>query len=451
MSSESLQRRLSSFDAGTIVVSDMIGSGIFFTTGYVLLNIGSGPMVLAAWLAGGLFALLGALSYAELAVAMPRAGGEYNYLRAAYGPLMGFLSGWTSLFVGFSAPIAIGALAFSKYLQILIPSLAAENVLPAALGVALPAGTLIALAVTVVLASFHFLGRGMDKRVQVALTVLKVGAIVGLIVAAFATGNAKLGLVFSKLDAPSQGMLAFAAGIVPITFSYSGWNAAAYIAGEIKDPVRGLPRALVGGTIVVTVIYLIINVVYLSALPVSALKAVGPVAEKAAGALMGTTGSVLVSAVIALSIVGAINAMLFIGPRVLYAMARDNLFFRFAAEVDPNSAVPRKSVLALAVISAVMILFGELRQLLEFAGFVLVVFSFLAVSTVLALRRSQPNLERPYKVWLYPITPLLFCAFSLYLMYSSFVFNIRSTVTGIVVVLLGVPAYYYLKHRARSA
>ena len=447
---DSLERRLSSFDAGTIVVSDMIGSGIFFTTGYVLFNVGSGWEVLAAWAAGGLFALFGALSYAELAVAFPRAGGEYNYLKEAYGPLMGFLSGWTSLFVGFSAPIAIGALAFSKYLQVLFPVLAVENLLS---GLPLPgvsSGTLIALFLVAALLSFHFLGKGADQRVQVVLTVLKTLAIVALVIAALASGHADFSLLSSRIDGPSKTMLAFAAGVVPITFSYSGWNAAAYIAGEVKNPVRDLPRALVGGTLLVTLIYLLVNVVYLSALPVGAIKGVGPVAEKTMTALMGSRGGLFVSGVICLSIVGAINAMLFIGPRVLYAMSRDNLFLPFAASVNERTGVPQKSLLALSGIAAVMIFLADLRELLEFAGFVLVVFSFLAVSTVLVLRRTRPELERPYRVWGYPATPLLFSAFSLYLMYSAFFFNLKSTLAGIAVVLAGVPAYLLVTRRPKT-
>ncbi len=447
MSNETLQRRLSAFDAGTVVVSDMIGSGIFFTTGFVLLSVGSAPEVLVAWIAGGLFALLGALSYAELAVMFPRAGGEYNYLKEAYGPLLGFLSGWTSLFVGFSAPIAIGALAFSRYLQTLFPTLAVENVLPPGLGFPLSLGSLIGLGMVWLLASFHFAGRGTDRRVQVALTVLKIVAIVGLVLAAVVGGRANLTLLGSSLDGPSKGLIAFAAGVVPITFSYSGWNAAAYLAGEVRNPVRDLPRALVGGTLLVTVVYLIVNVVYLSALPVKELAGVGPVAEKAMTALLGTTGGLLVSIVIALSIVGAINAMLFIGPRVLYAMARDNLFLPFAGQVDERTGVPRKSTLALTGVASVMIFVADLRDLLQFAGFVLVVFSFLAVSTVIALRIRRPELERPYRVLAYPFTPIAFCAFSIYLMYSSFFFRWKSSVAGLAVVAAGIPVYVLLTRR----
>ena len=450
MSQDSLQRRLSSFDAGTVVVSDMIGTGIFFTTGIVLYSVGSGWEVLLAWVAGGVFALFGALSYAELAVAFPRAGGEYNYLKEAYGPLMGFLSGWTSLFVGFSAPIAIGALAFSKFLQILFPALASKNILAGVPGLTLPSDPVIGLIVLSVLVSFHFAGRGTDKRVQVALTLIKTVAILALMAAALASGKADLTLLSSRLDGPSQTMLAFAAGVVPITFSYSGWNAAAYIAGEVKDPARDLPRALVGGTLVVTAIYLLVNVVYLSALPVQSLKGVDEVAEKTMTALLGSQGGLFVSAVICLSTVGAINAMLFIGPRVLYAMSRDNLFLPFAGSVHETTGVPRKSLLALAGIATAMILLADLRELLHFAGFVLIAFSFLAVSTVLVLRFKQPELKRPYRVWGYPATPLLFSAFSLYLMYSSFFFNLKSTLAGLGVVLAGVPTYFLLT-RGRKA
>ena len=431
----------------TIVVSDMIGSGIFFTTGFVIFSIAWGPGVLGAWVVGGMLAMLGALSYGEMAAAYPKAGGEYNYLREAYGPLFGFLSGWTSLFIGFSAPIAIGALAFVKYLGFFVPGLGEKNILFTLPGITVTPGLILALCVILILACFHFLGRGTDKRFQVVLTILKIAAIVGLILVAAFSGGGKVANIAAAAPDYKFSMLLFAAGIVPITFCYSGWNAAAYIAGEIKNPGRNLPLAMLGGTLIVTLIYLAINLVYLYALPVTELKGVGRVAEKTVTSLLGQAGGAAISAVIALSVVGAINAMMFIAPRVFYAMARDGLFFEFAAQVDPNTSVPRKSIMALTAVALVMVLFGTLRDLLQAAGFVLVVFSFLAVAAVFVLRVKQPNIERPYKAWGYPITPAIFCAFSIYLMYASFVFRIKSTIAGIIIVLLGVPVYFWFRNR----
>ncbi|MDA2919142.1 amino acid permease [Desulfobacterota bacterium AH_259_B03_O07] len=445
-----MKRRLSGFDATTVVVSDMVGTGIFFTTGWIALNIITGPGIIAAWLTGGILALFGALSYAELSTTFPRSGGEYNYLREAYGPLFGFLSGWTSLFIGFSAPIAIAALGFTAYLSFFWPSLSAENVIFSGLGITLTNASAFALATIITLMFFHFLGRGTDRRVQVFLTVIKIVAIVALILAAVISGKGNTANITSASSEGSFSLTAFVSSIVLITFSYSGWNASTYIAGEIKNPRRNLPLSLLVGTITVAFIYIVINVVYLYALPVDEIKGVGPIAEKAVTTLLGVEGSPYINAVIALSIIGALNTLLFIGPRVLYAMSVDGVFFQFASKVDPRTGIPSGSILSIGSIAAIMVVLGDLRTLLEFAGFVLVVFNFLAVLSVFVLRYKTPNIDRPYRAWGYPVTPAFFCIFSLYLMYASFVFNLHSTMAGIIVVCLGIPFYFFLARRSRS-
>jgi APA family basic amino acid/polyamine antiporter len=440
-----LPRRLSAFDATTLVISNMIGTGIFFTTGWVAASVPSGPGILAAWLVGGVFSMCGALSYAELGAAFPRAGGEYVYLREAYGPLLGFLSGWTSLFIGFAAPVAIGMLGFSAYLAALHPALGSDRVLLAVPGVRLTGASVLALAVLAALVGAQFLGRGADRRVHVAVTVAKLVAIAALIAVALASGGGRWTHLASAATDASWTATAFVAAIVPITFSYSGWNAAAYVAEEMEAPERNLPLALVAGTGIVTAVYLVLNAVYLYALPAGALAGVDAVAAKAVGALLGARGGALVSAVIALSILGAANAMLLVGARVLYAMAQDGVFFRFAGRVDPRTGIPGGGVLGIAGVAAAMVLLGDLRSLLEFAGFTLVVFGLLAVTSVFVLRRTRPDLPRPYRVWGYPVVPAVFVALSLYLVYASFVFNLRATAAGVGLVALGVPAYRLLR------
>ena len=445
MKQSGLRRRLTAFDAMTFVVSDMIGSGIFFTTGWVVLTITTGPALLGAWLLAGIFALLGALSYAELATLYPRAGGEYNYLREAYGPLWGFLSGWTSLFVGFSAPLAIGALGFATYLATLVPWASPDYVLVATPYFDLCGGTVVGVVLIATLMAGHFIRRGADSGMQAALTVVKITALVVLLVVAFTAGTGDIDHIFSSIPDKDLTLTAFVAGIVPITFSYSGWNASSYVAGEIKNPGRALPLSLVGGTLAVTVLYVLVNVVYLYALPIEQISGIGPIAEKAMTALLGPLGGSLIAVVIALCILGAMNTMLFIGARVLYAMGRDGLFFQFASRVDSRTDAPGRSVVVLGSVAIVMVIVGELRSLLEFAGFVLIVFNFLAVFSIFVLRRRVPDLPRPYRAWGYPVTPALFCGFSVYLMISSFLYNLNSTLAGLGVVVLG--AVYYYAHR----
>jgi APA family basic amino acid/polyamine antiporter len=444
-------RRLSAFDATTIVISNMIGTGIFFTTGWVATQVPSGPGILAAWAAGGLLALFGALSYAELATAFPRAGGEYVYLRQAYGPLMGFLSGWTSLFIGFGAPVAIGLLAFGAYVSTAWPVVAADRVVLTVPGARLTGAGLFALGTLVLLVGAQFLGRRMDRHVHVTVTVAKLLAIAVLAAGVLFLGAGSWAHVLAGAPGERPGPTAFVAAIVPIMFSYSGWNAATYVAGEIESPERNLPFALLAGTAAVAVIYLLINTVYLYAVPATELGGVDAVAARVTAAALGEGAGDLLGAVIALSILGAVNAMLLVGPRVLYAMAEDGVFFGFGARLDRRTGIPMGGLLGIAAVAAAMVVLADLRWLLEFAGFTLVAFNFLAVVGVFVLRRTRPGLPRPYRVWGYPVVPAVFAVASLYLMYAALVFNVEATAAGVAVVVCGVPVYRALGTRRAAA
>lgn len=448
---DKLSRRLSGFDATTFVVSDMVGSGIFFTTGFIAYNIGSAPEILFAWALGGVLALLGALSYAELAAAFPRAGGEYNYLSETYHPLFGFLSGWTSWIIGFAAPIAIGGLVGAEFLAVYIGEQFANTKLIDIPFVTLNGKTLTALAVIVFMVVVQIVRAGSDRITQLFLTAVKILAITGLIAAAFVSGQGSPANLSDALAPEATAQGSFWVGLVIIMFSYSGWNASSYIAGEIKNPGRNLPLSLIAGTLIVTVLYLGINLVYLYALPMEQVQGTHAIADSALRALLGDLGGGVASAVITISVFGAIYTMLFIGPRVLYAMSRDGVFFRFAGRVDPNTNVPVGSILSIAAFALLMVLLADLREILEAAGFVLVTFNVLAVLAVIVLRITRPELERPYRL----ATPLLvlpaiFCVFGGYMMYSSFTYKIESTMAGLVIVLLGVPGYFVFKALAKK-
>jgi APA family basic amino acid/polyamine antiporter len=435
-----LPRRLGLGTATSVVVANMIGTGIFTTTGLMLAHTESGWLVLLAWLLGGLVAVCGALSYAELATMMPHAGGEYIYLREIYGPLPAFLTGWTSFFVGFSAPVAASAVACVKYLAaagVLQETWLAEK--------STAAGIVLALS------AVHYCGLRLGARVQNFLTGLKLVLLFGLIAAGFAFGRGGwdfLGAASSFWAAghPSQ----LGVTLLLAMFAYSGWNAAGYIAGEIEQPARNLPRSLLLGTLIVTLIYLLMNLLlFFAALPAQ-LRGIIPVGEVAAVQLFGPGAATMISTLIALALLSSLSAYVLIGPRVYYAMAKDGLFFRFAARVHPRFQTPGLSILAQAACALVMILTGTFEQLLVYIGFSLGIFPLLAVAGVFVLRRRQPRRERPYRVWGYPLVPLFFLFVMVAVLIVGFVNSTKPSLIALATVAAGVPAYWLTVRQSSS-
>jgi APA family basic amino acid/polyamine antiporter len=435
-----LPRRLGLGTATSVVVANMIGTGIFTTSGLMLAHTESGWLVLLAWLLGGLVALAGALSYAELATMMPHAGGEYVYLREIYGPLPAFLTGWTSFFVGFSAPVAASAVACAKYL-------AAAGVLPETW----VAEKSTAAGIVLALSAVHYCGLRLGARVQNFLTGLKLFLLFGLIAAGFAIGRGGwdfLGAASSFWDAGRPGQLGVT--LLLAMFAYSGWNAAGYIAGEIEQPARNLPRSLLLGTLIVTLIYLLMNLLlFFAALPAQ-LRGIVPVGEVAAVQLFGTGAATMISTLIALALLSSLSAYVLIGPRVYYAMAKDGLFFRFAARVHPRFQTPGLSILAQAVCALAMILTGTFEQLLIYIGFSLGIFPLLAVAGVFVLRRRQPQRERPYRVWGYPLVPLFFLVVMVAVLIVGFVNSPKPSLIALATVAAGVPAYWLTVRQSSS-
>lgn len=432
-----LPRRLGLGTATSVVVANMIGTGIFTTTGLMLARTESGWLVLLAWLLGGIVALCGALSYAELATMMPHAGGEYVYLREIYGPLPAFLTGWTSFFVGFSAPVAASAVACAKYL-------AAAGVLRETWLAEKSTAAGIVLALTAV----HYCGLRLGARVQNLLTGLKLVLLFGLVAVGFAIGRGSWDFLrdtssFWAAGRPSQ----LGVTLLLAMFAYSGWNAAGYIAGEIKEPARNLPRSLLLGTLIVTLIYLLMNLLlFFAALPAQ-LRGIVPVGEVAAIQLFGPGAAKMISTLIAFALLSSLSAYVLIGPRVYYAMARDGLFFRFAARVHPRFQTPGLSILAQGACSLAMILTGTFEQLLIYIGFALGIFPLMAVAGVLVLRRRQPQRERPYRVWSYPLAPLFFLVVMSTILIVGFVNSPKPALIALATVAAGVPAYWFTVRR----
>jgi APA family basic amino acid/polyamine antiporter len=428
-----LPRRIGWFTAGCVLVSNVVGSGIFTTTGFMARDLGHPGLILSVWLAGGLIALAGALSYSELGAAFPVAGGEYVYLRRAYGRLIGFLSGWTSFAVGFSAAIAAGAMSFAAYVNQLLSFDSEPGLL----------STVIALALLWSITVFHLAGVGTGGFLQRTLTVLNMGAILSLIAAGIIGGKGDWAHVsFSDAQAsPSIGL-----SIVSLVFAlyaYSGWNAAVYLAGEVTEPARTIPRALISGTVFVIFLYLALNIFYFYALPVTDLAQppLLPVANKVAVALLGADAARLVTTMLCLSIAGAMSAMVWAGPRVYYAMAIDGLIPAYFCRTSGARSTPINATVLQSLWASVLIVSGSFEQLVIYSGTVLTIFSGLAVGSVLVLRRKEPDLPRPYRTPLYPFVPVFFILVSMVIIWNAVSERPLEAGLGIATVLAGTPLY----------
>ncbi|MGD2121309.1 MAG: amino acid permease [Gemmatimonadota bacterium] len=438
-----LQRRLGFFPATNIVVADMIGAGIFTTSGLLLLELRDPVLMLGLWGAGGVLALCGALCYGALGAAMPRAGGEYAYLSELFHPLLGFLTGWVSFFVGFSAPLAASSLGFSEYLASGIPALGlADNLefLKKALALGVVAG----------LAAVHMRGLKLGSTVQNWLTVGKVGLILALVVAGFALGEGSFQHFQPEAvqadSGPSWQVMGLA--LMWIMFAYSGWNASGYIGSEIRSPRRNLPLSLLLGTGVVLLLYLGLNAVFVYGVPPDQMEGVIAVGGLAASHLFGPAAERMISLLIAFALVSAISSLIVIGPRVYYAMARDGHFFRAVARVHPVHRVPTTAILVQCGIAGVMIISGTFEQILTYMGFGLGIFPILAVLGVFKLRRSHHDISPSI---LHLMAAPLFAVLSLAILVLAFSERPLESTVALATVGVGVPFYFLFARSRRRA
>jgi APA family basic amino acid/polyamine antiporter len=402
----SLRRELTSLSATAIVVANMIGVGIFTTTGFLAGDLGRPSLVLGIWGAGAVVALAGCLCYAELGINFPRSGGEYVYLREAWGPAWGFLSGWISFFAGFSAPIAAAALGFAEYMGYFYAPFSVTSSAGVSLGIFrfhAGYGQLLAIAVITAFAVINILGLRPAANLQNLLTALKLGVLLTFLALAFTVGKGSLEHFSQPAARTSTHSLGaqFAVSLIFVMFAYSGWNAATYVAEEMKTPERTLPVALVSGTLIVAVFYCALNVAFLYALPLEKMKGVVRIGAAAADALFGPKGGALFSAVMAIGLLSCVSAMVIVGPRVYYAMAQDGCFFRGAAHLHPRWQTPVQAILYQWVATALMILTGTFESLIYYIGFALVLFAAMATAGMLRLRKRRewkrlPALSRRY-------------------------------------------------------
>lgn len=460
MAHSALERRLGPLDAAAIIVSNVIGGGILFTPPQVAALVPSPMWFLATWLAGGALAFAGAMAYAELAALRPRAGGEYVYLDAAYGRMAAFLTGWTSFIAGFSGAMAASAVVVTFYVDRFAPGAANSTpyfVIPlpyVPLSVS-PQG-LIAVATIWLLAAVHIRGVGPGRLMQNILAVLKVSALLMFIALGFSFGTGSGANLSQAAATVAPGNWLFA--LIPVMFTYSGWNAAAYVAEEIRDPGRNVPKALAIGTAAVIAIYLLLNVLYLYVFSVGELAAIkGSVLDVVAERLLGGTAGNIMGIVSIVSLVASISAMTFAGPRVYYAMARDGVFFRSAANIHPTYKTPAVAIVAQAIWASLLVFSGGADALTTYTGFAVVLFAGVAVTALFVLRVREPNAERPFKALGYPVAPAIFALASFLILANALYTDLAvpmingtafgPSAAGLLVIALGLPLYFFFSRR----
>ena len=421
------QHKIGFNTAVSIVIANMIGTGVFTSLGFQVLGIESGFALIILWVVGGILALCGALTYGEIGAAFPESGGEYNYLSKLYHPAVGFISGWVSVTVGFAAPIAAAAVALGQYVSKVYPSVNA---------------VVLALSIIAIITLIHSINLKAGSLFQRIFTIVKVVCIVMFVgfglfhvpehTVNFSADTTAWNDIFSK---------GFAISLIYVTYAYSGWNAASYISGEMKDAKRNLPKALFVGTLIVMVIYTLLNYVFLYSVPIPELKGVLEVGYLSANKIFGVQVGQFMSLVIAVLLISTISAMVLAGPRVMKSMGTDIKGLRFFAISNKNN-VPYVAIIFQSVIAIALVLTSSFQSLITYVGFTLNLFTFLTVAGIFILRFKHKHIETSYKTFLYPITPLLFLSIILFILVYIMIEKPVESLYGLGTVLLGLFVYF---------
>jgi APA family basic amino acid/polyamine antiporter len=448
---ETLARELGAWDGALLTVGSVIGTGIFLVSSDIAKALPHGGALLAVWLLGGLLTVAGALTYAELGAMFPRAGGIYVFLRETYGPLPGFLYGWGSFLVIMSGGIAALAVGFGEYFGAFFPALGTGNVLAEqTIGGwtwRLTAGQLTAAAAIVVLTAINHVGVRAGAPTQNALTPRKNGAIqVFVLFGLFAPARAPLGLAEPFVS--SGPLAALGLAMIAALWTYDGWYGLTFSAGEMRRPERDLPLGLIGGTALITLLYLLLNVVYLRALPIATIAESPRVAEAAAAALFGDAGGRLLAAAVLVSTFGCVASTILYSSRIYAPMAEDGVFFQGLAKVDERWRVPVRALWAQSLWAVALTLTGTYAQLYTYVVFGAVLFHVATAAGVFVLRARRPEAFRPYRVWGYPAVPILFILASLVLLVNTLFERPVESIAGLALLALGLPAYAYWRRRA---
>ena len=421
-----------------IVIADMVGVGVFTSLGFQVKDIPSGFSILLLWIIGGIVALCGVFSYSELGAMFPRSSGEYNFLSRAFHPSVGFLAGWVSATVGFAAPVALAAMAFGEYAKSLLPGWP-------------PLG--LAIAVVWMVSLVPLSGVRHSSSFQLISTVLKVALIVAFLLAGFIIGTPQaMSFAPSTSDFAHLTSGPFAIGLVFVMYSFSGWNAATYIIGEMRTPQRSLPRALLAGTLIVLVLYVALNAVFLQTTPIEKLSGQLDVARIAGSYIFGDFGGRVVGAMICIGLVSSISAMMWIGPRVMMTMGEDIPALRVFARKSSQGA-PAYAIIFQLAVANLMLFTRSFEAVLDFIQFALLCCSFLTVLGLIKLRFTQPDVPRPYRAWGYPITPLVFLLVTAFMMYHLLTERPLQSFLGTLIMISGLLIYALFRKRAdpRSA
>lgn len=419
-----------------INVGSMIGSGIFIVPAAIALTLHSSVLMILIWVIGGIVSLFGALSVAELGALMPRAGGQYVYLRETYGPLWGFLYGWAAFTVINTASIAAVAVTCATYMGYFFPltTLAIK---------------LVAIASVIVLTMINCFGVRLGAAVQNIFTFLKIGSLLLLALFSFVLSGGTIANFSPALPAMPLTNLAGSLGLalIGVLWAYDGWIEITYVAGEVKEPQRILPRSLAISTLLVIGSYVLINLAFMYTLPVDEMSHSSLVAADSAIKTMGPAGAAVVSLAVIVSTFGANNGFIFTCPRIYYAMAKEGLFFRWLAHIHPTYGTPVPSLIVQAALASLLILSGTYEQLITYVVFASFLFYAMSAGAVMILRKRSPELPRSYKTWGYPFTPIIFVLFALYLVTDTIVENLHDALIGAGIVLAGMPAYLFWKKR----
>jgi len=441
-----MTKKYTLYTAISLVVANMVGTGVFTSLGFQLINISSGFAILMLWVLGGIFALLGALAYSELGVMMPRSGGEYHYLSKIYHPALGFMAGWISLLVGFAAPVAAAAIAFGKYLD---SSINIEQYFPN-LNAVIPAYDQLAIFIVLLLSTVHLLDKSVGGFFQKIFTTLKVLFIVAIILigvnygrhseTSFAINSSSFSDIFSS---------AFVVSMFFVTYSYSGWNASSYVASEIDKPSKNIPRSLIIGTLMVISIYLLLNFVFLYTVPIPNLIGKVEIGNIYTCTIFGNEIGNIVGGVFSILLISTISSMIMAGPRISLVIGEDYHLFKWLA-VKNKKDIPVTSLILQSVLSIIYILTSTFEQMIIFIGFTLNLFTFLTVLGVIILRIKKPDLKREYKTFSYPFLPILFLCINGFIIIYGFIYKPYESIAGVGITLSGLIVYFVSKRYNKS-
>jgi len=414
--------------ATAVIIANMIGTGVFTSLGFQLLGIQSGFVILMLWVVGGITALCGALTYAELGAALPRSGGEYNFLSHIYHPVAGFTSGWISSTVGFSAPTALAAITFGSYLSSVFPLFSTRA---------------LAIAILVILTVVHATNHTNSGGIQRIFTVLKIGLIIIFCTLGVLLVSAPQPVNFLPVQSDKALLFSstFAVSLIYVNYAYNGWNAATYISSELDEPQKKLPGILLSGTLIVTICYVALNYVFLYAAPVSELSGKVEIGVIAAKHIFGTNGAIIMGGFLSLLLISTVSAMTLAGPRVLHVIGEDFKLFKILSRTNADG-IPVRAIFFQSALALIFILTSSFEKILVFSGFTLALNNLFAVAGIFILRYRQPNLRRPYKTWLYPLPPLLYICITIWTLSYILLNRPQEAGISIAVILTGIISYY---------